>query len=155
MPHSTQVTQPSSSTPQETVTLTRTDLRDLFQNFALTLAGLLNASINKEKLIQTCDTVINTTLKASKAITQKKASPRYPKGRIDNTQEKNALVKVPMKIPPPTQNQSDNNQKEDTPVMVPSPPQKSLQESEVLVLHGRVSGSSSGTSVASGANCTC
>ncbi|KAK3850142.1 hypothetical protein Pcinc_043131 [Petrolisthes cinctipes] len=132
MPHSTQVTQPSSSTPQETVTLTRTDLRDLFQNFALTLAGLLNASINKEKLIQTCDTVINTTLKASKAITQKKASPRYPKGRIDNTQEKNALVKVPMKIPPPTQNQSDNNQKEDTPVMVPSPPQKSLQESEVL-----------------------
>ncbi|KAK4320139.1 hypothetical protein Pmani_008975 [Petrolisthes manimaculis] len=73
----------------------------------------------------------------------------------NNTQEENALVKVPMKIPPPTQNQSDNIQEEDTPVKVPIPPQNPLQESEVLVLHERASGSSSGTSVVSGANCTC
>ncbi|KAK4310638.1 hypothetical protein Pmani_017805 [Petrolisthes manimaculis] len=49
--------QPSSSILQETVTLTKADLKDLLQNFALALAGLINTSIDKEKLTQMCDTV--------------------------------------------------------------------------------------------------
>ncbi|KAK4328282.1 hypothetical protein Pmani_001307 [Petrolisthes manimaculis] len=47
--------QPSSSILQET--LTKADLKDLLQNFALALAGLINTSIDKEKLTQMCDTV--------------------------------------------------------------------------------------------------
>ncbi|KAK3884792.1 hypothetical protein Pcinc_010978 [Petrolisthes cinctipes] len=92
--------QPSSSTLQETVTLTKADLRDLLQNFALALAGLINTSIDKEKLTQMCDTVVNNTIRVPTTISQTQASPRSPQVQSCNTLKEKSLVQAAREAPP-------------------------------------------------------
>ncbi|KAK3853273.1 hypothetical protein Pcinc_040178 [Petrolisthes cinctipes] len=95
-PDSIQNTQSSSSSPQETLTLTKSDLKDLLQNFALSLAGLMNIPINKEKLIQTYDNTINTTLGASLKRQQKQSE------RCQKMKKKKKSLRVPRATPTST-----------------------------------------------------
>ncbi|KAK4324383.1 hypothetical protein Pmani_004943 [Petrolisthes manimaculis] len=180
-PESIHNTQPSSSSPQETLTLTKSDLKDILQNFALALAGLMNIPINKEKLIQTCDNTINTTLDASKKqsescqkMKKKKKSMRVPRATPTSTRVTGKKKTPGQKAKHQTPSQETTEKVLQThqnklelqashlgglPVVQGVKemivPQETPIESEAWVFHGGVSESSSGTSVASGANSIC